>query len=319
MSLRRLLPALLLLSAAPFLMAFYLVEPKIIGGVDEPNPPPYIAFLLVKTMDNKFYQCGAVYTGEGRVVTAAHCLFNPDNSTQIVQEAYLAFDPPNGDVGGITLNDMINSTKFTIHPDYTNADFDQDPTNDIALIWVNEDDLPAAVEPVQLADHDRTEQLINDSGLLTALGWGVTESGETSDILQTVDLNIDDAADYRNKGFKTEWLNFIVAAGATNDEKDACFGDSGGPLVQIVAGQTYLVGLTSFGVAPCAQEDTPGGYTRVSAYRDWILGIDAPAPSLSEIAISRRHNTAEGSLHPLFVGFLVILMGAARWRCRSGN
>jgi secreted trypsin-like serine protease len=53
---------------------------------------------------------------------------------------------------------------------------------------------------------------------------------------------------------------------------DTCEGDSGGPLEIKLYGQSklipFLVGLTSFGIG-CAT-DSPGVYTRVSSYIDWI-------------------------------------------------
>ena len=53
--------------------------------------------------------------------------------------------------------------------------------------------------------------------------------------------------------------------------KDSCNGDSGGPLVYRQASDYpwYQVGVVSFGTSQCGT-GTPGVYTRVSAYMDWI-------------------------------------------------
>ena len=48
-------------------------------------------------------------------------------------------------------------------------------------------------------------------------------------------------------------------------------GDSGGPLVQRNERNEYeLIGIVSWGVAPCGEDSLPSVYTRVSAYNEWI-------------------------------------------------
>ena len=46
-------------------------------------------------------------------------------------------------------------------------------------------------------------------------------------------------------------------------------GDGGGPLVCEQEGQWYQVGVVSFGIG-CGRLNTPGVYTRVSMYEQWI-------------------------------------------------
>ena len=52
---------------------------------------------------------------------------------------------------------------------------------------------------------------------------------------------------------------------------DTCQGDSGGPLACFneEQGKYYLQGVTSFGFN-CARARSPGVYTRVSEFSDWI-------------------------------------------------
>ncbi len=47
-------------------------------------------------------------------------------------------------------------------------------------------------------------------------------------------------------------------------------GDSGGPIHQWLNDHWEQVGIVSFG-ASCADENSPGVYTRLSVYRSWIL------------------------------------------------
>ena len=53
--------------------------------------------------------------------------------------------------------------------------------------------------------------------------------------------------------------------------KDSCNGDSGGPLIwkDYTDDPYYQIGLVSFGTKDCAK-GTPGVYTRVAEYMDWI-------------------------------------------------
>lgn len=54
---------------------------------------------------------------------------------------------------------------------------------------------------------------------------------------------------------------------------DTCQGDSGGPLMMYTASRQWvLVGLTSFGEG-CARPRSPGIYTRVAYYQNWIRAI----------------------------------------------
>lgn len=65
----------------------------------------------------------------------------------------------------------------------------------------------------------------------------------------------------------------MMCAGKLSGGKDTCNGDSGGP-IQITTNNNmclyYIIGITSFGSSFCAQKYSPGVYTRVSSYVDWI-------------------------------------------------
>ncbi|OQR70521.1 coagulation factor XI isoform X2-like [Tropilaelaps mercedesae] len=62
-----------------------------------------------------------------------------------------------------------------------------------------------------------------------------------------------------------------ICAGGTN-EHDVCRGDDGGPLACPFNGVYYLAGIVSI-ITDCGFDGYPALFTRVSAYRKWILSI----------------------------------------------
>ncbi len=54
----------------------------------------------------------------------------------------------------------------------------------------------------------------------------------------------------------------------------ACSGDSGGPLSQIYKGQSYLLGIVSYGSRVCsAQPNSYNIYTDIRSYLRWIGNV----------------------------------------------
>ena len=111
-------------------------------------------------------------------------------------------------------------------------------------------------------------------GKLWVAGWGaVKESGPTAGILKEVSLPIigakkckqlvDDPSFYTKK---------CICTGYPEGGQDACQGDSGGPLFHVNGGQQILVGVVSWGEG-CARKNSPGVFSRVSYYLNWMKSI----------------------------------------------
>lgn len=148
--------------------------------------------------------------------------------------------------------------------------------NDIALIRLNQPfKLTRHIQKICMADDSMD---ISKTGCLAA-GWGA-ESAETeyklSQHLKKVQMDqVDDTicerqfkAALNKEDFKLS-EGFLCAGGLEND---LCVGDAGAPLVCPIVGSPskfVLTGISSYGDVKCFS-DTPGVYTKVSTYRDWI-------------------------------------------------
>ena len=305
--------ALSLLPLWVLLTGFYLLEPKIIGGEDETDPPSYLAYMLIEFENGSFQQCGASYIADRAVMTAAHCLFNGNN--ELAKEVYLAFNVEDGDVSDLTLDDFLTSTRFEIFPGYDNANFGSDPTRDAAIIYLKE--APADVKPIALADATLTESLETDRSEVTAYGWGLTESGNNdsaADVLQKVSLRMDNRNSYDNDSIWDQLEEWVVFAGSTDEGQDTCQGDSGGPLVYFDGNTPILVGITSFGPQACALDDQPGGYARVARISDWADDLDVGLFVLQDTVLAQRVDESSGALSPLMLLLLVPAAVAFRRR-----
>uniref|UniRef100_W5LXI2 Peptidase S1 domain-containing protein n=1 Tax=Lepisosteus oculatus TaxID=7918 RepID=W5LXI2_LEPOC len=151
--------------------------------------------------------------------------------------------------------------------------YDVEGGSDVALIELNETaTINQYVKPVALAEASNN---ISAKWDCWATGWGnVGNSVSLSEpeTLQEVRLPIIDNLECQ-KMLKQHYviLPEMLCAGYEAGGKDTCQGDSGGPLVcrKNKRSPWLQAGIVSFGLQ-CAVPLSPGIYTRVSTYRDWI-------------------------------------------------
>jgi secreted trypsin-like serine protease len=226
------------------------VQPMIIGGEEttiEENP-----FVVALTTPDGFQFCGGTIVAPTKVLTAAHCTegSKPSDIRVVAGRTTLS-------AGGGATADV---TDVWIHPDWNSTAL----TNDASVLTLG---APLTETPLALASKSDTD-LYTEGANSTVLGWGVTESGSTSDTLRKVEVPItsDDtcATSYPNDFDAAS----MVCAGLQEGGKDSCQGDSGGPLVGTAAdGTRKLIGIVSWGQG-CAEPDFYGVYGRVSAFHD---------------------------------------------------
>ncbi|XP_041980976.1 uncharacterized protein LOC121734431 [Aricia agestis] len=265
----------------------YLAElPIIYGGHDvEIAQFPHMGAVGWRCKDTAkewVFKCGGSLISDKFLLTAAHCTkLSPRFVSDIVngdpEVVMLGVENISNTVGKKTRRPTIVKIKnIIVHPGYkAPKKFD-----DIALLEV---DTPIEFTPfiMPACVWPHADQLPSSTSEISITGWGTTESGKPSSILQAADVEFLDTiiCDALLRPFyNRHWNGFTdkqMCAGNLDGGIDTCQGDSGGPLqVRLNSGQIdsaihMVVGITSFGFK-CGVRNQPGVYTRVASYIDWI-------------------------------------------------
>ena len=260
------------------------VGPEVVNGR---NPSPGEIRPLVYVSAGG-YSCGGTLVDSLHVVTAGHCSVNDSGDT---------FSPSRVKVYWAATTyfydlDVYSVTDVTTHPKYNSQTLD----NDIAVLTLASP-IPGAT-PMAIASVSESKAQLGAGKSVRSAGYGnLSFDGQASDYLKVADLtvmsdsvcgsrsgseNIDGVTFY---GMGVNTAHFVCAIGVVPGTKkiiDTCQGDSGGPLFS-GSGTPVLLGVVSSGYG-CAgvdengpmSEKTPGIYTRVSAYLDWLTaqGVD---------------------------------------------
>jgi|GEM_PF-511447 len=244
-------------------------QPRIVGGdTTAQGKYPWMVAIVESRSNNLFrgQYCAGTLIASRWVLTAAHCVTATDSPTGPENPYNVDVVIDQVDLNTSLAGERIGAVKIFLHPDYYGAGH-----TDLALIYL---EAPAATRPIDLVYPDSA--LETPGALATVAGWGLTsEDGAASPRLREADLPVvsDDAC---NRAYPTLYVDETVlfCAGYANGGRDACQGDSGGPLFAFDEGLNGFrqLGIVSFGRG-CAQRDSPGVYTRVSAQAKWISEI----------------------------------------------
>ncbi|XP_042868381.1 chymotrypsinogen A-like [Penaeus japonicus] len=229
--------------------------PRIVNG-EEATPGEYPWQVLLVLRGGSI--CGGSIIKNAWVLTAAHCFVQSQTTSVTV---ILGEHDRSSTFDGVT-QEFVSSNIIT-HPNYDEVTQD----NDIALVFLGQNAVfNERVRPICLAQN--ADYVPGASTIVT--GWGVEVFSSTSakDRLQEVTLDListSTCADLYSQYTITE--NMICTL---TPNKDACQGDSGGPLITQQQDGTWVqLGVVSFGDG-CAKENSPGVYTKVANYYDWI-------------------------------------------------
>lgn len=246
--------------------------------------------------------CGGSIIARQWVLTAAHCIVQPDGSILPAEKLFV-------ETGSTKLaeGDLRPVAKVVTHPQYDPVLFD----NDIALIKLAEPigESRGPVGAVQVLQ----QGVPVPTGQGLVMGWGMIDGDRfTEDLMETdIDILPNDTC---NRGMaeqtKRDFGAFLVAmgrqsripeasleqafqiltqnigpaltdnmicAGVASGARTSCRGDSGGPLLMRQPDGGWIqVGVVSWGRVPigaekaCGHENLYAVYTRVSNYFDWI-------------------------------------------------
>ncbi|CAB3372658.1 Hypothetical predicted protein [Cloeon dipterum] len=227
-------------------------------GTDAPiEQNPWHASLSVHfpTTDSLYDICGGTLVSKRVIVTAAHCLYDPNTGDKIEAEwleiTLGMYDATNSEEIG---RQLVQAASIVIYDgyDYYRHDFQ----HDLALIIMKKDSIQITerVRPACLWNSKYDfENIAGKNGKV--VGFGFTEKFTKSNILQKAYLRIapHEECFYSNKRFYSRNLrptqNFC--AGFPHNGTNACNGDSGGGLL-IANGPSarkkrfYLRGVISF-------------------------------------------------------------------------
>ncbi|MGF1784824.1 serine protease [Photobacterium swingsii] len=277
-----------------------VMAPKIINGIDTPaNSLPWQVSVN--------FGCGGSIISGNWVVTAAHCVVDPDTHKINKPEDVTIFAHSENIMNNVSGKNYA-AADVIVHPGYL-TDYRHD---DIALLKISDSifmggnantefpdntmiQLLSASKQVELDNliaNKWVENQKREAYLLTS-GWGSTDGRDPkhSDSLilkQTLLTGVPDSICER------DWSSLphekVICTNSPDPDlaTDSCFGDSGGPLVWQDPSHSSdsdkglrLVGIVSYGKRSCGTSES-AVYTQVSNYIPWIkshIGGHLPAAS----------------------------------------
>ncbi|NP_001307331.1 chymotrypsin-like elastase family member 1.2 precursor [Danio rerio] len=250
--------------AEPRYLKDIAIEERVVGGeIAKPHSWPWQISLQYSDLGTYYYYCSGTLIRPGWVMVAAHCV-----------EALRKWTVALGDHDIYTHEgpeQYISVSEVFIHPNWN-------PNNvafgyDIALLRLSIDATLSSY--VQVATLPSSGEILPYGHTCYITGWGYTETGGSlSAQLKQAYMPV---VDYETCSQKDWWGSSVketmICAGGTTS-MSACHGDSGSPLNCLFNGKYVVHGVTSF-VSPegCNTYKKPTGFTRVSAYINWINQI----------------------------------------------
>ncbi|XP_040585819.1 transmembrane protease serine 4 isoform X1 [Mesocricetus auratus] len=233
-----------------------LKTPRVVGGVEASvDSWPW----QVSIQYDRQHTCGGSILDPHWILTAAHCF---RKHLDVSNWKVRAGSEKLGHTPSLPVAKIFVTKHNALHP----------KEKDIALIKLQ---VPLTfsdtVRPICLPFPD--EELTPGTPLWV-IGWGFTEQngGTMSDVLLQASVQVIDSTRCNAEdAYQGEVTAEMVCAGTPQGGVDACQGDSGGPLMYH-SGHWQVVGIVSWGYG-CGSPTTPGVYTKVTAYLDWIYNV----------------------------------------------
>uniref|UniRef100_A0A8C9S3E0 Plasminogen activator n=1 Tax=Scleropages formosus TaxID=113540 RepID=A0A8C9S3E0_SCLFO len=241
---------------------------RILGGEQSDiSTQPWQAALSVYRRRSKVHTffCGGVLIDSCWVLSAAHCFQERFSARDLQVTLGRTFRLQNS-----SSEQIFDVEHYWVHEQYDDETYDNDIVliklkSDVGMCAVHTDEvLPACLPEPDLALPDWTECEIS--------GYGKEHefSPFYSDQVKRGHVRLWPQSQCVSEKLSGRLVTpNMLCAGDTRGLDDACKGDSGGPLVCPREGRLTLVGLISWGDG-CGKKDTPGVYTHVTKYVEWI-------------------------------------------------
>ncbi|XP_037049476.1 serine protease snake-like isoform X2 [Bradysia coprophila] len=216
------------------------------------------------------YQCGGTLISSNFIITAAHCVMIAPERVSV-------------SLGRLRLNShestapLMKVAAIVTHPEY----IEDNNENDIAIITLaTEAVFNSYVQPICVWRSDKMDlyEVIGKAG--TVVGWGLTEKGETSNVLQEATLPV--VAPLKclrsNRDLFGRFITETNFCAGNLNGTSVCSGDSGGSMTFQENGTFYIRGIVSVGASKLDRItnqivcDTSqyAVFTDVAQYLPWI-------------------------------------------------